>query len=184
MDRADERALLAGVWGQGQSRGRYFQRFSLGRLLLVDPVSRRSEFDRLKDVAKAASLNRFKERLGLLADIDALGPSEVWLEGVPSGKIAHFAGEARVTDVADLRKVLVEDKRRTLIVSLVRAGRPSRQVSVIATRADYFATPTASWPRPAATPAPVSTPAQGPIACGSARHAAVQVGVTPGLAPE
>lgn len=106
-------------------------RARLGRLLLVDPVSRRSEFDRLKDVAKSASLNRFKERLSLLADIDALGPTEVWLEGVPSGKIAHFAGEARVTDVADLRKVLVEDKRLTLIASLVHTVRTGVRDDVV-----------------------------------------------------
>jgi hypothetical protein len=48
-------------------------RARLARMLVVDPISRRSEFDRLKDVAKAASLNKFKDRLDLLADIDAIG---------------------------------------------------------------------------------------------------------------
>ena len=57
-------------------------------------------------MAKAASLGKFKQRLELLADIDAIGQAEAWLEGIPPGKIAHFAGEARVTDIADLRKVL------------------------------------------------------------------------------
>ena len=61
-------------------------RARLARMLVVDPVSRRSEFDRLKDVAKAASLNEFKERLDLLADIDAIGPAEVWLEGSRQGR--------------------------------------------------------------------------------------------------
>lgn len=93
-------------------------RARLARLLVVDPVSRRSEFDRLKDVAKAASLGKFKQRLALLADIDAIGPAGAWLEGVPPGKVGHFAGEARVTDAADMRKV-GEDKRWTLIASLV-----------------------------------------------------------------
>ena len=51
-------------------------RARLARLLLADPVTRRSEFDRLKDVAKAASLGKFKQRLELLACIDALGPTE------------------------------------------------------------------------------------------------------------
>jgi len=77
--------------------------------------------------AKAASLNKFKDRLDLLADIDAIGPAEVWLEGVPPGKIAHFAGEARVTDAADLKKITREDKRLTLIACLVytvRTGGP------------------------------------------------------------
>jgi hypothetical protein len=86
-------------------------RLRLGRLYVVDPVTRRSEFDRLKDVAKSASLGKFRLRLDLLADIDALGPTEEWLDGVPPGKIAHFAGEARVTDVADLRKIQDESER-------------------------------------------------------------------------
>lgn len=106
-------------------------RARLARLLLVDPISRRSEFDRLKDVAKAASLSKFKERLGLLADLDALGPTEWWLEGVPPGKVAHFAGEARVTDVADLRKVTTENKRLTLIVSLVHTVRTGVRDDVV-----------------------------------------------------
>jgi hypothetical protein len=93
-------------------------RARLARLLVVDPVSRRREFDRLKDVAKAASLGKFKERLALLGDIDAIGPTGTWLKGVPPGKVAHFAGEARVTDAADMRKV-GEDKRLTLLVSFV-----------------------------------------------------------------
>jgi hypothetical protein len=50
---------------------------------VVDPVSRSSEFDRLKAVAKAASLGKFKQRLALLADIDAIGPPQEWLEGGP-----------------------------------------------------------------------------------------------------
>jgi hypothetical protein len=106
-------------------------RARLARMLVVDPVSRRSEFDRLKDVAKAASLNKFKERLDLLADIDAIGPAEVWLEGVPPGKIAHFAGEARVTDVADLKKITSENKRLTLIACLVYTVRTGVRDDVV-----------------------------------------------------
>lgn len=41
-------------------------RARLARLLVVAPVSRRNEFDWLKDVAKAASLGTSKERLALL----------------------------------------------------------------------------------------------------------------------
>jgi hypothetical protein len=60
-------------------------------LLLVDPVSRRSEFDELKEVAQAASLTKFKTRLKFLRHLDALGPTQDWLDGVPPGKVAHFA---------------------------------------------------------------------------------------------
>ncbi len=106
-------------------------RARLGRLLVVDPVTRRSEYDGLKDVAQAASLGKFKGRLAFLRDLDALGPTESWLEGVPPGKIAHFAGEARVTHVADLRRVLDEDKRLTLIVSLLHTVRTGVRDDVV-----------------------------------------------------
>jgi hypothetical protein len=106
-------------------------RAMLGRLLLVDPITRRSEYDGLKDVAQAASLGKFKGRLEFLRELDAFGPTEEWLDGIPPGKIAHFAGEARVTDVADLRKVLDEDKRLTLIVSLLHTARTGVRDDVV-----------------------------------------------------
>ncbi|MET8051535.1 hypothetical protein ABZU75_28430 [Streptosporangium sp. NPDC005286] len=106
-------------------------RARLARLLVVDPVTRRSEYDGLKSVAQAASLGKFKGRLAFLRDLDALGHTEVWVEGVPAGKVAHFAGEARVTDVADLRKVLDEDKRLTLIVSLLHTVRTGVRDDVV-----------------------------------------------------
>lgn len=106
-------------------------RARLARLLLVDPITRRSEYDGLKDVAQAASLNKFKGSLAFLRELDALGPTEEWLEGIPPGKVAHFAGEARVTDVADLQKVLDEDKRLTLIVSLLHTVRTGVRDDVV-----------------------------------------------------
>jgi hypothetical protein len=98
---------------------------------VVDPVTRRSEYDGLKDVAQAASLGKFKARLAFLQNLDALGPTEKWLEAIPPGKVAHFAGEARVTDVAGLRKVLDEDKRLTLIVSLLHTVRTGVRDDVV-----------------------------------------------------
>lgn len=66
----------------------------------------------------AASLSKFKQRLALVADLDAIGPTGVWLEGVPAGKVAHFAGEARVADAADMRNVGT-DKQLTLLAGFV-----------------------------------------------------------------
>ena len=74
--------------------------------------------DRLKAPAKAATLGKFKARLAYLGWLDGLGPTEQWLTGVSAQKIAHFAGQARTTDVGDLRDVS-EDKRWTLVASLV-----------------------------------------------------------------
>jgi hypothetical protein len=59
------------------------------RLLEVDPRTKRSNFDRLKQPGTAATLARFREHLAYLAWADSLGPSESWLEGVPPAKVAH-----------------------------------------------------------------------------------------------
>lgn len=64
-----------------------------------------------------------------LAALDALGPTEAWLEGVPPGKISHFAGEARVTDAADFNRI-GEDKRLTLLASLIHVLRTSARDEV------------------------------------------------------
>jgi hypothetical protein len=83
----------------------------------------------LKDPAKAATIRKLKIRLAHLADLDAIGPTEVWLRGVPPGKISHFAGEAKVTDAADMVKV-GEDKRLTLLAAFVHVLRTSARDEV------------------------------------------------------
>ncbi|OLM28770.1 transposase [Pseudonocardia sp. Ae717_Ps2] len=120
-----------GLFSRVAARPDRMQRARLKRLLWVDPATRRSEFDRLKDSAGAATLGKFKDRLARLAALDALGPTELWLDGIPPGKVAHFAGEARVTDAADMRKVLNDDKRLTLLISLVHECRTSARDEVV-----------------------------------------------------
>ncbi len=117
-------------FAQVVGRVRLADQARIARLLVVDPVTRRSEFDRLKAPAKAATLTKFKARLQRLQELDALGATEVWLQGIPPGKVTHFAGEARATDVADLRKV-GEAKRITLIASLIHECRTAARDEVV-----------------------------------------------------
>lgn len=93
-------------------------REQLQRLLEVDPVSKRSAYDRLKQPAMAATLSKFKQHLASLAWADGLGPARAWVAGIPPSKVAHFAGEARVTDVADLGKMGTA-RRLALVVCLL-----------------------------------------------------------------
>src|ERR1700730_2688811 len=74
-------------------------------LLEVDPKTRRSLDDALKQPAGAARLSKFKEDLAHLAWADSLGPTAEWLEGGPPAKVANFAGETRVTDANDMRRM-------------------------------------------------------------------------------
>ena len=117
------------VFTQVASRITSAQRARLAEVLRVDPSNRRSEFDRLKTPAKAATIGKLKLRLAHLAELDALGPTEAWLQGVPPGKISHFAGEAKVTDAADFNKI-GEDKRFTLLASLIHVLRTSARDEV------------------------------------------------------
>ncbi len=96
----------------------------------MDPATRRSGFDALKAPAKSATLGKFKRRLQHMLELDALGPAEVWLQGIPPGKIGHFAGQARVTDVADLSKMKDDAKRLTLLASLVHVLRTAARDEV------------------------------------------------------
>src|SRR5260370_1459016 len=65
-----------------------------------------------------------------MLELDALGPTEVWLRRIPPGKVGHFAGEARVTDVADLSKMKDDAKRLTLLASLIHVLRTAARDEV------------------------------------------------------
>ncbi|MBV1778497.1 Tn3 family transposase [Paeniglutamicibacter sp. ABSL32-1] len=112
-------ALFAGV----QERMAPGDRLRLERLLLVDPVSRRSEFETLKAPAGSAmKLGKFKDRIELLRRLDAVGETGTWLGGVSAQRISHFAGQARAVDVDELSRT-GEPKRLTLIACLLHETR-------------------------------------------------------------
>jgi Domain of unknown function (DUF4158) len=73
-------------------------RAGLLELLVVDLLSRQSALPRLTRPAPRATVSRLREHIAWLAWLDALGPTEEWLAGVPPAKVSHFAGEAAVLD--------------------------------------------------------------------------------------
>ena len=119
----------SGLFDTVAARLDHAARSKLESVLLVDPASRRSEFDNLKSWAQAPSLGKFRARLLHLQGLDGLGPTEQWLADVPPAKIAHFSGQARVTDVGDLRKA-GEAKKWTLLISLVHTCRTATRDEV------------------------------------------------------
>ncbi|MFD3920181.1 Tn3 family transposase [Streptomyces sp. NPDC058595] len=92
----------------------------LGLLWVV--AGSRSRFDELKRPAKAPSVSHLREHLAYLDRLELLGPTAKWLEGIPPGKVEHFAGQARVLDAAELGKVSVV-KRTALLVSLLHMAK-------------------------------------------------------------
>ncbi len=91
-------------------------------MLNVDPSTRRSHFDELKHPARKPSLATLKEHTRYLKALDSTSDTGTWLAGIPPGKTAHFAAEARVLDASDLRKI-GEPKRLALLACLLHMTR-------------------------------------------------------------
>jgi hypothetical protein len=96
----------------------------LNALVEVAGPSRKSPFDGLKRAAGRASWSGFREQVGHLAWVDALGNTDAWLDGVAESKIADFAGEARAADAAVMGRHLPRSARRVSRWgrAIIRAG--------------------------------------------------------------
>ena len=92
-------------------------------LLQVDPLSRRSGHDQLKDIAPKTTVSRLRQHLDHLAWLDGIGSATaVWLKDIPAAKIDHFAGEAGALDAAEMGDFAVV-KRIALEVCLLHRAR-------------------------------------------------------------
>ncbi|GAA3428763.1 Tn3 family transposase [Streptosporangium nondiastaticum] len=79
-------------------------------------------FNRLKKPAQRASWARFRKQADYLEEIDALGDTEAWLEGIAPTKIADFAGEADAQD-ADTLSRYGPVKQLALLACLLHTAR-------------------------------------------------------------
>ncbi|MFC4062621.1 Tn3 family transposase [Planomonospora corallina] len=81
-----------------------------------------SMLNRLKKPAQRASWSRFRKQAAYLEEIDALGDTGAWLEGIAPTKIADFAGEADAQDAASLGDY-EPVKRAALLACLLHTAR-------------------------------------------------------------
>ncbi|MFI6803073.1 hypothetical protein [Streptosporangium canum] len=72
-------------------------------LLIVGPDGK-STFNRLKKPAQRATWSRFRDQVKWLDQVDALGDTDAWLDGIAPSKIADFAGEADAQDADTLSR--------------------------------------------------------------------------------
>ena len=79
-------------------------------------------FSRLKKPAQRATWSRFKAQVEYLAEVDALGDTGAWLEGIAPAKITDFAGEAAAQDIDTLSRY-DPVKRLALVACLVHTAR-------------------------------------------------------------
>ncbi|GLW19943.1 hypothetical protein Stsp01_66860 [Streptomyces sp. NBRC 13847] len=98
------------------------QRAGLLRLLEERDADGTTLFNRLKKPAQGPTWSHFKSLAKRREWVDELGDTAVWMDGVASGKITDFAGEADAADVAELRDY-APVKRIALVACLMHKAR-------------------------------------------------------------
>lgn len=111
-------AIFAGIAGRMGPEGRARAQ----GLLDTAASDGRSMFNRLKKPAKRATWSRFKAQAEYLDEVDAIGDTAYWLEGVAPAKVADFAGEAAAQDIDTLSRY-GDAKKLALVACLAHAAR-------------------------------------------------------------
>ncbi|WP_331720547.1 Tn3 family transposase (plasmid) [Streptomyces sp. NBC_00161] len=119
--------ILAGV----RERMTEDERVRLLGLVDVVGLDGRTLFNALKHNPGRATWSNFRRLKGHLAWVDGLGDTGKWLEGVASGKVADFAGEAEVQDAATLKDYAV--RRRVALIACLAAKARMRTRDDLAT---------------------------------------------------
>ncbi|MFE5588014.1 Tn3 family transposase [Kitasatospora sp. NPDC056531] len=110
--------ILAGI----RERMTEDERHGLLKLVDVVGLDGKSLFNALKNNPGRATWSNFKRLKGHLEWVDGLGETSKWLQGVATGKVADFAGEAEAQDAATL-KDYTTDRRVALIACLAAKAR-------------------------------------------------------------
>jgi len=97
-------------------------RARLDALLVIDLRTKRSPFNRLKQLPKQPSLSHLQEWLDQLEWLVALGEATEALVGLPPLKVQHFAAEAKALDAHEMKDFTLP-KRATLLLSLIQRQR-------------------------------------------------------------
>ena len=90
----------------------------LDNLLVVDEITLRSEYNRLKELPKRPSLSHLKALLKQLNWLQSLVKVEEILKDIPPQKLEHWALEAKALNVAEIKE-FNSPKRYTLILALI-----------------------------------------------------------------
>lgn len=91
----------------------------LDNLITKEWAERQTQFNQLKRSAKRASKKHLENLLDHMIWLDSLLDVEKPLKDIPHSKLRHFASQAMALDAAELKDIN-EDKRRTLILALIR----------------------------------------------------------------
>jgi len=112
----------AGIFARIVERMGPEARQRLQALLTVANPGGTSMFNRLKKPAQRATWSRFKAQAEYLSQVDALGDTGAWLEGIAPAKVTDFAGEAAAQDIDTLSRY-DPVKRLALVACQVHTAR-------------------------------------------------------------
>jgi hypothetical protein len=93
-------AIFAGITARMGPEGR----LRAQGLLATAASDGRSMFNRLKKPAQRATWSRFRAQAEYLDEVDEIGDTAYWLEGVAPSKVTDFAGEAAAQDIDTLSR--------------------------------------------------------------------------------
>jgi hypothetical protein len=111
-------AIFAGITARMDPEGR----LRAQGLLATAASGGRPMFNRLKKPAKRATWSRFRAQVEYLDEVDEIGDTAYWLEGVAPSKVTDFAGEAAARDIDTLSRY-GDAKRLALVACLAHAAR-------------------------------------------------------------
>src|SRR6266496_3228628 len=102
----------------------------LTQLIDKDAPGHFTDFNRIKEAPKSASLTHLDEWLDKLSWLASLGNMQRVLEGIPYAKIKHLAAEARVLHATNLWD-FTPPKRFTLLVCLIHQTTVSTRDEIV-----------------------------------------------------
>ncbi len=95
------------------------QRQSLDALIQVQEGERITAFARMKQTPGPATLKHFRAWADRLVELDAQLDPKPFFDGVAYTKIRQFSAEARAHAISDIRGIIHDAKRHTLLLSLL-----------------------------------------------------------------
>ena len=111
-------AIFAGITARMGPEGR----LRAQGLLATAASDGRSMFNRLKKPAQRATWSRFRAQAEYLDEVDEIGDTAYWLEGVAPSKVTDFAGAAAAQDVDTLSRY-GDAKKLALVACLAHTAR-------------------------------------------------------------
>ena len=107
------------------------QRQILDSLLVVQEECRMTEFARMKQTPGPATLQHFRLWAERLIDLDQVLDPKPYLTDIAHTKVRQFSAEAHAYEIGDMRSIMTEAKRHTLLLCLLHSAQSKARDEII-----------------------------------------------------